>query len=614
MAYLVGTAGHVDHGKTSLIAALTGIDADRLPEEKARGMTIDIGFAYLDLPEVGRVSLVDVPGHERFIKNMLAGASGVDVALLCVAADEGVMPQTREHFEILRLLETKAIVVALTKCDLVDEETRDLSEMDVRSLLSGSPYADAKILRVSSRTGAGLNELKSALTDAICALGNRTSDGSWFLPIDRVFTVAGHGTVVTGTLARGKVSPGDEGVVVPGGSRIRIRGVQVHGQPAQFAEAGQRTALNVVGAKKEDLSRGQAIGAIGALAESRCLNLRLAPVAEPRHSERIRLHVGAGEFIGRLFLFDYSPTIGQVRLEEPVACARGQRCILRRYSPPELLSGGEIVTPNARPRRKGDREIAELLAWDSGSKDLVSVVGRWPLGAKTSDVCEALGKTPQELGSEFERLKDSGGLLGFAGVWLTKGGFERVATLVEKAILALHEDHPRQPAIAKAAVLKRAGLDWDAKAFDRLISHLVEIGRLAQHGADIRHPSFKIVLNPKQQALLDRVVAVMASHGAVAPGAVEIAREVGAPPQAVEEMWRLGVATGVIVRVADDLYYARETIEAIKEKIRSLGSRFTVAQFRDATGASRKYALPLLIYLDEQKFTKRVGDERIVVG
>lgn len=614
MAYLVGTAGHVDHGKTSLIAALTGIDADRLPEEKARGMTIDIGFAYLDLPGIGRVSIVDVPGHERFIKNMLAGASGVDVGLLCVAADEGVMTQTREHFEVLRLLETKTLVVALTKCDVADNDTQELAAMDVRSLLEGTRYADAQILRVSAHTGAGLDDLKSALADAIRSLGERPNTGGWFLPIDRVFSVAGHGTVVTGTLARGKVSAGDEAVLMPGGARIRIRSVQVHGAPAEFAEAGQRTALNVVGAKKEEIHRGQAIGAVDSLVESRCVNLRLAPIADIKHGERIRLHLGAGEFIGKLFLFDHAPRIGQVRLEEPVACAKGQRCVIRRYSTPALIAGAEIITPNAKPRRRGDREIAELLLDRSESDNLFAVVARWPMGAKTSDVCEALGKTPQELGDEFEKLKASGELRGFAGIWLTKETFKHVADVVEAAVQSLHEELPNQPAVSRAAALKRSGLGWEAKSFDRLVSHLTDAGRLAQHGADIRHPSFKVALNAKQQALLGRVLEVMSLRGVVAPSAEEIAREVGAPPQAVEEMWRLGVATGAIVKVDEGLYYSIKTLEAVKNTVRSLGSKFTVAQFRDATGSSRKFALPLLMYLDEQKVTRRVGDERVVVG
>ncbi len=603
----------MDHGKTTLIAALTGIDADRLPEEKARGMTIDIGFAHIDLDGIGRVSLVDVPGHERFIKNMLAGASGVDVAMLCVASDEGVKPQTREHFDIIRLLEARALVVALTKCDATDDETQSIAELDVSALLEGTQFAGAPIVRVSAVSGLGLDALKLELARTMLRLGAREEEGGWFLPIDRVFTAPGHGTVVTGTLARGRVLPGSEGELMPGTKRLRIRGVQVHGSAAEFAEAGQRTALNVTGAKREDLHRGQAIGSPGSLVESQCLNVRVTPLAEIKHGQRIRLHVGSGEFIGKIHLFDLAPGFGQIRLEEPLACARGQRGVLRRYSPPDVLAGVEIVTPISKPRRKNDREVIELLTEQSDSAGIVDEISRRPAGALTSDVCEALGRTPQELGDDFERLKGQGAILGFAGMWLTQASYLGVAERVRAATLAVHEAAPRNPSAPKAGVLKESGLGWPPKSFDRLIALMASEGLIVLHGAEVRHPDFRVRLSDKQQALLDRILAEMQSKGAIAPSAREIGEALAVPPQAVEEMWRLGVATGRMIRVDEGLYYTIETLEEIKAMVKGLGERFTVADFRDATGSSRKYALPLLIYLDELKFTRRVGDERIVL-
>lgn len=613
MAYLIGTAGHVDHGKTTLIAALTGIDADRLPEEKTRGMTIDLGFAYLDLDDFGRVSIVDVPGHERFIKNMLAGASGVDVALLCVAADEGVMMQTREHYAILRLLEARSMVVALTKCDLADSDTQQVAEAEVAELLQGSPYESSPIVRVSATTGFGLDQLRNELAKALSKLGTREQTGAWFLPIDRVFTVTGHGTVVTGTLARGKVKSGAEAVLMPGGQRIRIRGLQVHGASVDFAEAGQRTALNISGAKKDELERGQAIGAPGTLVETACVNVRLAPIDKLKHGLRIRLHLGSGEFVGKLFLFDHAEGFAQLRLESSMACVKGQRGILRRYSPPDVIAGVEVITPDAKPRRKGDKDVLALFQSPNGISGVLSEVVKRPLGAWTPDICEALGRTPQELGDEFETLKKSGKILSFAGIWLTPENYAKLSQRVLDTLMTLHGLNPKEATASKSALYKASGLVWETKSFDRLIARMADEGLIVMHGNEVRHRDFIVQLNEKQVDLLKRVLYVMESRMASAPNAKDIASELGVPPQAVEEMWRLGVATGKIIKVDEGLYYSKDTLEEIERQLRSLGDRFTVSQFRDVTKSSRKFALPLLNYFDDKKVTRRVGDERLLI-
>lgn len=615
MAYLIGTAGHVDHGKTTLIAALTGIDADRLPEEKARGMTIDLGFAFVDLPEVGKVSIVDVPGHERFVKNMLAGASGVDVALLCVAADEGVMPQTREHFQILQLLEAQTMVVALTKVDAVDPESLALAELDVSSLLDGTAYADAPIIHVSAHAGTGIGELKRSLSEAIHSLGPRQAGSGWFLPIDRVFTVEGYGTVVTGTLASGKVATGAEAVLMPGYHKARIRGVETHGSRSEVAEAGMRTALNVSGIRRDALHRGQAVGAPGSLFETGCLNVRLTVVSKLEHAARVRVHIGTGEFIGRVFLFDHAPGFAQLRLEEPAACARGQRLILRRYSPPTLLAGGEVITPNASPRRKNDAAVQDILSnEDAGDDRILNLLKRYSLGATTEALCEALGESPQSLGDEFERHKQSGDAIGFAGVWIAKEHFTEVAERVRRALSALHAQQPQAASVSKSQVLAASGLGWAAKPFDRLLARLVDEGLVVAKGSSLAHPDHKIALNEKQAALLRRVIAVMVEAGASAPAPQDIATTVSAPVQAVDEMIRLGMETGRLVRVDEGIVYPVEVLEEMKQTLRSFGKPFTVAQFRDATNSSRKFALPLLQYFDETRFTRRVDDERIVIG
>jgi len=347
MAKLIGTAGHVDHGKTTLIKALTGIDADRLPEEKARGMTIDIGFAYLDLPEIGRVSIVDVPGHEKFISNMLVGALGIDVALLCVAADEGVKPQTLEHFQILELLPVTAMVVALTRSDLADEETIELAKLQIADLLAKSKFASANIIPVSAHTGLGLDSLREEIAKLLRDSGSTAATGSWYLPIDRVFTVKGHGCVVTGTLARGKVKVGDPAILEPGHREVRIRAMHWHGDEVQMAVPGQRTAFNLGGIKEEEIERGQTIGAPGATFETTCLDARLRWVESCKYGERVRVAVGAAEVIGKAFQSPTDPDLVQLRLHAPVSVALGQPIIVRRHSPPDLLGGGLVEVPLA---------------------------------------------------------------------------------------------------------------------------------------------------------------------------------------------------------------------------------------------------------------------------
>ena len=619
MAYLIGSAGHVDHGKTTLIAALTGIEADRLPEEKARGMTIDLGYAFIELEGIGRVSIVDVPGHERFIKNMLAGASGVDVAMLCVAADEGVMPQTREHFQILRLLEAGSMVVALTKVDMVDEDSVAIAELDVAQLLDGTEFAGAPIVRVSAVSGEGLDELKGKLKEAIVSLGLRELGKTWFLPIDRVFTVEGHGTIVTGTLASGRVSEGEEGELMPGSHRVRIRSVQTHGEKSSSAEAGMRTALNVSGVRKETLHRGQAIGSTGSLFESVCINVRLAPIEKIQHSERVRVHLGTGEYIGRIFLFDNAPEHAQLRLEESAACARGQRAVVRKYSPPTILAGAEIVTPNAKPRRKNDAEISELLRQEASpdaglAERILSVVERNPLGVSTDRVCEALGETPQSLGGAFEELKAAGSAFGFAGMWVAQEHFRDLADRINLTLETLHSTKPQAAGMPKSQVLAESRIGWPAKSFDRLLAKMSDDEILVVKGSGIAHSGHRIVLNEKQSQLLTRVITAMVAAGATAPNARDLSLSVGAPVQAIEEMIRLGLETGQILRVDDGIYYPPEVLDGLRDQLRALGKPFTVAQFRDLTQTTRKFALPILQHFDETRFTKRLGDERIVIG
>ncbi len=620
MAYLIGTAGHVDHGKTTLIAALTGIDADRLPEEKARGMTIDLGFAYLDLEGIGRVSIVDVPGHEKFIKNMLAGASGVDVALLCVSADEGVMAQTKEHFEILKLLEAKKLIVAITKTDLVDSESIELVKLDIASLLEHTPFNNVPIIEVSAKKGIGLENLKNEIKTAILSLGNRNiSEDEWFMPIDRVFTSQGHGTVVTGTLAMGTVKKGSNCEILPGKILAKIKNIQVHGTNKDTAEAGQRVAINLSGIKNELLHRGQSIGSVGVLTESNCVNIRLVRLKNIKHGERIRIHIGTGEFLGKVFLFDNCEQIAQLRLEETIACTLGQRVVLRKYSPPYILAGGEIITPSATQRRKNDKTIQNLISINnsnsvlSDEERILQETEKHPEGIKTEELCELIGKSTQALGNAFEKLKKDRQIMGFAGIWLSPKNYHNLSQRTKQQLMNLHAKHDKELGIKKEVLLNALQLSWNSKMFDRFISQLNEEGNVILHGSLVMHPEHKIKINEKQKLLLEKISQVMNDKGVSAPTSEEISTILNIPKHAVEEIWRIGLAMQVFIKIGDNFIYTTDTLQQIIKTVKQLAPKFTVAQFRDATGSSRKYAVPILEYLDEIKITRRSGDERLVL-
>ncbi|HRK20542.1 MAG TPA: selenocysteine-specific translation elongation factor [Fimbriimonadaceae bacterium] len=613
MARLIGTAGHVDHGKTTLIQALTGIDADRLPEEKARGMTIDIGFAYVDLPKVGRASIVDVPGHERFITNMLVGALGIDVALLVVAADASVMPQTREHFQILELLPVEKLVVAMTRSDLVEEELRALVRTDIEALLASTRFAGSPIVEVSGITGMGIETLKEELSRAL-ADPESAPKGPWYLPIDRVFTVKGHGCVVTGTLMQGQVKDGEKAILQPGQREVRIRSIQSHGDDATASEKGRRTALNLGGIKAEEVRRGMAVGAPGALFETRMLDAKVRWVAEVKHGLRVRISLGAEEAIGKIFLSEAEPDLVQVRLESSVACALGQPIIIRRYSPPDLLAGGRVAVPQASIRRKSESVTVVSSDLDVREAILAAVAGN-SNGVPTEEICRRLGRSPQSLGDVIEELRQAKRLLGFGGLWFEPETFLAAANAFLEALLALHHEKPTLAYQPREKAVHRAGLKWVGKPLDRIIAALVASGKLRADGTGLRHPKFSVQLTDRQRAFLDRVIAALDAGGINAPSPYDLAATLHVPVQAVEEILRVGVEADELVRVAEGVFYSKTGLAQVQTAVLELGKQgpFTAAKFRDTTGSSRKYAIPLLEYFDSVRITVRVGDNRALV-
>jgi selenocysteine-specific elongation factor len=611
MANLIGTAGHVDHGKTTLIRALTGIDADRLPEEKRRGLTIDIGFAHLDLPGVGRVSIVDVPGHERFIANMLVGALGMDVVLLCVAADESVMPQTVEHFQIVELLPVERMVVALTRSDLVDSDTLSIASEEVKELLGTTRFAGSPIVPVSATHATGLEELKARLTDALKS-PTPAHQGAWYMPIDRAFTVKGHGVVVTGTLAQGTVHEGDNAVLFPGGQEARVRSVQNHDQQVQASEKGKRTALNLGGVKTDEVLRGMVVGAPGALFESSFLDGRVRWLKRPRHGARVRVSIGSDEAIAKAFLNDHDPALVQLRFERPVGVAKGQPFIVRQYSPPVLLGGGRVTMPQAKARRKSE-QVATVESRSEADSVLLAVAQE-PDGLENNELCRIVGKSPQALGDTLEELKSSGALLGFAGLWMTQETFAVASQSFLDALAALHEAEPTKLFHPREATVAAAKLKWSGKPLDRIVSRLAEEGKVRAQGTQVALTGFRVRFSDKQQALLDRVIAELSKHGLSAPSLRDVSANLKVPPQAVEEIVRIAIAAGLVVRLEDGVFVPTQVVEDTINKLRAefKGRRFSASEFREAMGTTRKYAIPLLEHLDAKGVTVRQGDVRIV--
>lgn len=629
---IIGAAGHVDHGKTTLIEALTGTNADRLKEEQERGMTIDLGFAALRLPNGVLAGVVDVPGHERFLKNMLAGATGIDVALLVIAADESVMPQTREHLDILGLLDVRESVVAITKVDLVDEDWLQAVEEDVREELRRTPLKDAPVIRVSSVTGLGLDALKRALMASVSRAPERPVELPFRLPIDRVFTRPGFGTVVTGTLVAGHIHTGDVAEIVPQGISARIRGLQTHGKKVDAGEAGTRVAVNLAGIETAAIERGAQLAAPHTLAATMLLDadLRLLPGAERplRDRSRVRVHIGTAEVLARVKLLDERHQLEpgdsgfvQLRAESPLACARGDRFVLRSYSPMHTIGGGTVLDPAASFHRKAQALVLEgLTARVRGQPDeiLHTSLMRQPAGAARRDLPGLTGLSPEALESAIASVIASGAAVRIAGDRLIHRAV--LTALESRARGALGDYHARSPlrsGMPREELRGTLGQAVDARTYGGLLTRWQEEGWLRQDASTVRLSEFQVQLNEKQQALLARIEDEFRRSSIAAPTISEAAVELRVHEDAVSALLRVGADRGTFVRAADDVYYHHQTIDELKrivaDRIRSTG-HITVADLRDITQTNRKFALQAMEYLDSIRFTRRQGDVRVLAG
>lgn len=627
---IVGTAGHVDHGKSALIRALTGVETDRLPEEKARGISIDIGFASFGLPSGRRVGIVDVPGHERFIKNMLAGASGIDLVLLIVAADEGIMPQTREHFDILRLLGVRKGIVVITKRDLVDDEWLELVKEEVADLVEGTFLQDAPVIPVSSVTRAGLPELIAAIDEAVATTETKDAYAPTRLPIDRVFTVPGFGTVVTGTLVAGRITIDDRLELLPDDIEVRVRQVQVHGEQVREARAGQRVAVNLAGIDRETVIRGDVLAALGSLSPTTIFGARLHMLADARRpladGARIHLHVGTAEVLARVFCLDRESlgpgdeALVRIKTEEPVVIGRGDRYIIRSYSPMLTLGGGEIVEPHLgeQVRRRRDA-LADLTTKEKGTPAdlLLAAARRLGLGPSTAkDLARDAGLTVEAAQSELTGLIERGELiaLGTGGLYATRHDIAAAREQVEAALAEFHRRYPLRRGLPKEELRTRALKGLDARAFAGLLSELVNQGSITVDQDRAALAGRTVQLSPAQETAHAAIAASFRSGGFAPP---EVATALATAPgseQLKNELLLLLTEEGTLVRLAEGIFIHRDVLSEAREKVKAelkTNGRITVATFRDLVGTSRKFALPILERFDAETLTRRVGDERL---
>ncbi len=619
---ILGTAGHIDHGKTALVQALTGIDTDRLPEEKRRGITIDLGFANLRIEDRCEIGIVDVPGHEGFIRNMLAGATGIDLALLVVAANEGVMPQTREHLAILELLGVRTMIVALTKCDLVDAEWLELARDDVRTLLADTPFATSAIIAVSARTRAGLDELLQHLDRAATTLAGRSDADLFRLPIDRVFTVRGTGTVVTGTVWSGAAERDRVLRILPGNATARVRGIQAHGEERTRATAGQRAALALAGLNRADLKRGDALveGNGWEAASILTVSLRgLAGALPLRTGQRVRFHLGTAEVMGRFVPFEPGKlepgqeALAQLRLEEPVVARAGDHFVLRSWSPVTTIAGGRVLEPAARKRKRPDAEVRNRLASILGKGRSQSVEAAvWLAGSSGTPVDRLPVITPWSA-ADLALLDEAGdGRVRRAGnvVWHE----DVIAEARERLILRLTEHHSRQPlspGLPREEL--RQAIHAAAPAFaDFVIASLLGEGRLESDGSTLRLAGFAAVLSDAQEDAARRIVDFVDAAGFSAPSAVDLPAVLSGRAD-LEDLLHYLQRLGRLTALPDRRFLTpHRLLEAAALARRELARRdgLSPADFRDLYGISRKYLIPLLEHFDRTGVTARSGEQR----
>ena len=645
---IVGTAGHIDHGKTALVKALTGIDADRLMEEKRRGITIDLGFAHMDLPgadgETLRLGFVDVPGHERFVRNMLAGVGGIDLVLLVIAADESIKPQTREHFDILQLIGVERGITVLTKSDAVDADTLDVVRLEVEEFLRGTflETSDSPIVAVSSLTGAGLNELKKAIIDAAAEVKLRDSGALARLPVDRVFTMKGFGTVVTGTLISGTIRRDDELEIFPTGQRVRARGVQVHGQTADAAVAGQRTALNLTVASTDDVARGMTLAPPAIFSATRAFDvqLRLLPSAPRalRSRARVHFHSNSMEAVAEIIFHrsaQLNPTLAKsgkaeapqlapgsaafarVKFPGPALLLPRDRFIIRQFSPVVTIGGGVVLDAAPLPgfRHAAVDALLQASAADDPVAMLTTRVARRGYGGLTmAQAVTETGWRKERTVSYLEGPLAGKTVLRFGDLLLDSEAMSALTRLLPETVSAFHKKNPLVGGMGKEGLREKFGLS--PEVFAAVTDSLVREKKIEVSGDLIRLPGHGVVMKDEEAESKKKIEDAFASAGLKVPALHEVIAGLKVDKARAQKIVTLLLRDKVLVKISEELVFHQSALEQLRRQIagqKGKSPKMDVAQFKELTGVSRKYAIPLLEYLDRERVTRRVGDAREIL-
>jgi len=631
MAIVMGTAGHIDHGKTTLIKALTGINCDRLVEEKKRGITIELGFAYLDLDPKTRISIIDVPGHEKFVKNMVAGAAGIDFVLLVIAADEGIMPQTKEHLEICSLLGIKYGLVVLTKIDLVDPEWLELVQEDVKTYLQSTFLENAPLIPVSAHTGQGLEDLKQAIaTQVKKAIKIRDFD-LFRLPIDRVFSIKGHGTVVTGTTVSGKIKTGEEVCLYPKKEHAKIRSLQVHTQDKEVAQAGERTALNLQGIDKDKIERGDIVARPNTLFPDLTWTVRLFYLSSaPRplkHRTEVHFHHGSKEVLARIYFLEKDEVkpgeqvLAQVRFPEPMVGVFGDRFVIRSFSPLRTIGGGLILDPMAThlKRRSPDLSFFEQIEKLEPRELILNNLHRAKTkGLSFAELVVKTGLKTKVLDKELQKLASQKKIFLFEREekrYLIKEVFLELAEDLIKFIQKFHQKHPLAEGITKSELFSSWGKEYPDKLVETLLNYLQQNQKIKNIKAVISLFSHQVSLGQENQKKIERLYKLIAEAKMTPPMIKEIIKVTGWNDKQVYELLGLLVKEQKLVQVNENFYLSAQSFLELKTKLKDYFSQnqdLTPKDFKTLTGLSRKYSIPLLEFLDKAKITMRVGDKRVL--
>jgi selenocysteine-specific elongation factor len=627
---ILGTAGHIDHGKTSLIKAISGYDTDRLKEEKLRGITIELGFASLDLPSGIHIGIVDVPGHEKFVKNMVAGATGIDVVAMIIAADEGVMPQTREHLEICTLLGIQYGLIVLTKIDMVDAEWAELVKEDLLEFVEGTFLENAPVIAVSSVTGEGIPEFIDALDNFCSEITVKKPSGLFRLPVDRVFTMKGFGTVITGTLISGNISVGETVMIYPGDTKSKIRGLQVHDQQVNTAEAGMRTAINFQGIEKATVNRGDVIARLETLKNSYMLDVELhlleSNVRPVKNRDRVRLHTGTCELPCNVILLDRETlepgetAVVQLRLDGPVACIKDDRFVIRSYSPVRTLGGGRILNPIPNKHKRFKEELnIDLAALANADEETLILLNAKDAGYAEiayTDLPIVTNLSGKQLDKYLQLLLSKQLLIQTDKEnkrYIHQNTYETFRLKISELLSLYHSKHPLKNGMPKGELKSKFPPMMSDKLFNHLLSAMVKSREIVLSDNDVRLAGHTVTLKADQSDIKKQIIDTYLNSGIQPPYFKELSGTLKIDPKESKNVLMLLVKEGPIIKVKEDLFFHATVITDLKNRLVDFlksNSEITTPQFKEMTGASRKYTIPLLEFFDDENLTIRVGDIR----